>query len=224
MPVPKALAPPGPGPRRRTRRLLARLRRPRPVPVRLSRRAQVRALVEVLDEAVAVQRLADPVVAACGEPGPVSGQAAQDCGRAGSAIHRLRARLRELPLTEADLVDFQERAGRLLAYDQWMVRQSLNIAFTVHPDARTETARLQINGLGRPADDLRRLRDAVSAEPAGEPAGGPEPDVLGPAEPGLGGAEERVRQGARSSRSARSADRDREGRPEDDSGDDQQAE
>jgi hypothetical protein len=34
----------------------------------------------------------------------------------------------------------------------------------VHPDARTEAARLQLNGLGRPADDLRRLRDTLQAE------------------------------------------------------------
>jgi hypothetical protein len=37
----------------------------------------------------------------------------------------------------------------------------MDLAFTVHPDARTEAARLQLNGLGRPADELRRLRDAV---------------------------------------------------------------
>ncbi|MEU4090625.1 hypothetical protein [Streptomyces aureus] len=55
-------------------------------------------------------------------------------------------------------------AGRLLDYAQWMVHQSVNLAFTVHPDARTEAARLQLNGLGRPADDLRRLRDTLKAE------------------------------------------------------------
>lgn len=165
MPAFHPLAPlarlPGTGAWHRALRLLARLRGRRPAPARLSRPAQVRALVEVLDEAVTVQQLADAAVAACGEPGPVTGQIAQDGGRAGSAVHRLNARLRELPLTEADLLEVQARAGRLLAYDQWMVRQSLNLAFTVHPDARTEAARLQINGLGRPADDLRRLRDAV---------------------------------------------------------------
>jgi hypothetical protein len=159
--LPRPAPLPGTGPWHRALRLLARLRGRRPAPARLSRPAQVRALVEVLDEAVAVQQLADAAVAACGEPGPVTGQAAQDCGRAGSAVLRLHARLRELPLTEADLLEAQAHAGRLLAYDPWMVRQSLNLAFTVHPDARTETARLQINGLGRPADDLRRLRDAL---------------------------------------------------------------
>ncbi|PWI20268.1 hypothetical protein DI272_02400 [Streptomyces sp. Act143] len=139
------------------------MRRRRPVPARLSRPAQVRALLAVLDEAVAAQRLADPAVAACGEPDGVTGQAAQDCGGAGSALHRARGRLRDLPLTDPDLAAVQAQAGRLLAYDLWMVRQSMNLAFTSHPDARTEAARLQINGLGRPADELRRLRDALHA-------------------------------------------------------------
>jgi hypothetical protein len=75
----------------------------------------------------------------------------------------LRVRLAELPITEPDLVDVRAYAGRLLAYDQWMVQQALNVAYTVHPDARTEAARLQLNGLGRPADELRRLRDALKA-------------------------------------------------------------
>ncbi|CAM5427240.1 hypothetical protein SALBM311S_06948 [Streptomyces alboniger] len=144
-------------------RLVTRLR-PRPTPARLPRPDQVRALLAVLDEAVAAQQPADAAVASCGEPGPVSGQAARDCGDAGSALLHLRARLRELPLTEPDLVGAQAYAGRLLAYGQWMVHQSANLAFTVHPDARTEAARLQLNGLGRPADDLRRLRDTLKAE------------------------------------------------------------
>ncbi|WP_327320145.1 hypothetical protein [Streptomyces sp. NBC_01235] len=146
--------------RHRAARLLARLHHS-PAPGGPSRQAQARALLAVLDEAVAAQRPADAAVAACGEPGPVAGRTAQDCGRAGSAFLRLRARLLELPLTEPDLLAAQAYAGRLLAYDQWMVRQSLNLAFSVHPDVRTEEARQRLNGLSRPADDLRRLRDAL---------------------------------------------------------------
>lgn len=165
MPAPTALAPPValPGTElwRRIVRLLARLGRRRTAPARLSRPARIRALVEVLDEAVCVQQPADAAVAACGESGLVTGRTAQECGRAGTKFHRLRARLRELPLAEADLVETQAYAGRLPAYDQWLVRQSPSLAFTVHSDARTEAARLHINGLGRPADNLRRLRDAL---------------------------------------------------------------
>ncbi|MEU9279709.1 hypothetical protein [Streptomyces sp. NPDC048341] len=124
----------------------------------------MRALLAVLDEAVAAQEPADAAVASCGEPGPVSGQAARDCGDASSAFLHLRARLREVALTDADLVHTRAYAGRLLDYDQWMVHQSVNLAFTVHPDARTEAARLQLNGLGRPADDLRRLRDTLKTQ------------------------------------------------------------
>ncbi|MBO7939750.1 hypothetical protein JTP77_028085, partial [Streptomyces sp. S9] len=116
-----------------------------------------------LEEAVAAQRPADAAVAACGEPGPVPGRVARDCGDAASALLHLRARLREVPLTEPDLVEARAYAGRLLDYGQWMVHQSANLAFTVHPDARTEAARRQLNGLGRPADDLRRLLDTLRA-------------------------------------------------------------
>ncbi|MFD5786762.1 hypothetical protein ACFWH1_09010 [Streptomyces sp. NPDC127037] len=154
---------PGAALRHRAFRFVTRLR-PRPVPSRLPRPAQVRALLAVLDKAVAAQQPADAAVASCGEPGPVSGQVARDCGDASSAFLHLRARLRELPLTDPDLVQTQAYAGRLLDYDQWMVHQSVNLAFTVHPDARTEAARLQLNGLGRPADDLRRLRDTLKTE------------------------------------------------------------
>ncbi|MET7683807.1 hypothetical protein [Streptomyces sp. NPDC005423] len=125
----------------------------------------MRALLAVLDEAVAAQEPADAAVASCGEPGPVSGQAARDCGDASSAFLHLRARLWEVALTDADLVHTRAYAGRLLDYDQWMVHQSVNLAFTVHPDVRTEVARLQLKGLGRPADDLRRLRDTPPTAP-----------------------------------------------------------
>ncbi|MEV5432636.1 hypothetical protein [Streptomyces sp. NPDC052701] len=138
-------------------------RAPAPAPAGVPREEQARALLAVLEEAVAAQRPADAAVAACGAPEGACGQAAQDCSRAGSRFVRLRARLWDLPLTDPGLADVRARAGRLLAYDQWMLCQALNLAFTVHPDARTEAARLQLNGLGRPADDLRRLRDSLQA-------------------------------------------------------------
>nr|WSY56779.1 hypothetical protein OG999_46025 [Streptomyces sp. NBC_00886] len=149
--------------RHRVALFLTRLR-PSPAPPPLPRPAQVRALLAVLEKAMAAQRSADAAVASCGEPGPVFGQTARDCGEASSALLQLRAQLRELPLTDPDLAQARAYAGRLLDYGQWMVRQSMDLAFTVHPDARTETARLQLNGLGRPADDLRRLRDTLRAQ------------------------------------------------------------
>jgi len=136
----------------------------RPAPVGPSRPDQLRALLAVLDEAVAAQRPADEAVAACGEPGPVARGAARDCGLQSIGLHRLRARLQDLGTTDPDLVAAQARAGRLLAYDLWMLRASMNLAFTTRPVDRTEAARLRINGLGRPADDLRELRDALRAE------------------------------------------------------------
>jgi hypothetical protein len=136
----------------------------------LARTAQLDVLTRLLDEAVAIQGATDEAVAACGEPGPVSGRTAQDCGRQSVALHRLLGRLRTLPVTDPDLVEAQQRAARLLAYQQWMLRQALDLVFTAHPDARTEAARLRLNGLGRPADDLRRLRDGLRGRAAGDPS------------------------------------------------------
>ncbi|MET7688156.1 hypothetical protein ABZT06_09280 [Streptomyces sp. NPDC005483] len=146
--------------------LLRPLVRPhrRPAPVGLSRPDQLRALVAVLDEAVAAQTPADEAVAACGEPGPVSRGTARDCGLQSITLHRLRTRLQDLGTTDPDLMAAQAGAARLLAYDLWMLRASMNLAFTTRPVDRTEAARLRLNGLGRPADDLRRLRDTLRAE------------------------------------------------------------
>ncbi|MGW0966618.1 hypothetical protein [Streptomyces sp. NPDC002516] len=150
-------------PRRYAVRFLANLRR-RPAPVRPARAAQLRALTALLDEAVAAQTPADLVVAACGEPGPLSGQTAQEAGRQCMVLHRLHARMRDLPLTESDLVEVQEYAGRLLAYDQWMLREAMDLAFPTNPHPTGEAARLHLNGLGKPADELRRLRDTLLFE------------------------------------------------------------
>ncbi|MET7735877.1 hypothetical protein ABZT02_31610 [Streptomyces sp. NPDC005402] len=146
--------------------LLRPLVRPhrRPAPAGPSRPDQLRALVAVLDEAVAAQTPADEAVAACGEPGPVSRGTARDCGLQSITLHRLRTRLQDLRTTDPDLIAAQARAARLLAYDLWMLRASMNLAFTTRPVDRTEAARLRLNGLGRPADDLRRLRDTLRAE------------------------------------------------------------
>jgi hypothetical protein len=156
-------SPPGSVPWHRAVRALARLRH-QPAPARPSRPAQLCALVAVLDEAVAAQTPADAAVAACGEPGPVSRQTARSCSRQSITLHRLRARLQDLHLTEPDLLQAQSHAARLLAYDLWMLRESLDLAFTIHGNPRTEAARLRLNGLGRHADDLRRLRDTLRAE------------------------------------------------------------
>ncbi|MFF4499681.1 hypothetical protein [Streptomyces sp. NPDC001401] len=155
--------PPGTVRWHRAVRTLARLHH-HPAPARPSRPAQLLALVAVLDEAVAAQTPADAAVAACGEPGPVSRQTARMCSRQSITLHRLRTRLQDLELTDPDLVRARAHAARLLAYDLWMLRESVNLAFTLRPDPRTEATRLRFNGLGRHADDLRRLRDGLREE------------------------------------------------------------
>jgi hypothetical protein len=135
----------------------------RPAVPRPSRPDQLRALAEVLDEIAVSQLPSDRVVAACGEPGPVPASVARDGGRQAVLCHRLGRRLRELVLY-GDVAEARERASRLLDYHHWMVQQALNLAFTCNPDDRTEAARLHLNGLGAPADELRRLRDRIRAQ------------------------------------------------------------
>ncbi|MGI5401132.1 hypothetical protein ACQEVG_17055 [Streptomyces sp. CA-135486] len=129
-------------------------------PVRPARSEQLRTLADVLDVAVAAQRQADQVVAACGEPQPVSGAVAKACGEQVVVYHRLRGMVRALP-ADGDVAEARERAARLLSYHQWMLHQSLVFACTTNPHSRVEAARLSLNGLGAPADALRELRDQV---------------------------------------------------------------
>lgn len=135
---------------------------------------QLLALSGILDEAVAAQPLADRAVAACGEPGPVVASAAQEAGLQISVYHRLIVRLRELN-RDGDIASVTERASQLLAYHEWILHQSVNLAFTAQPEPRIEAARLRLDGLGRPAVHLRELRDEVRrrAAHAGESGGLP---------------------------------------------------
>jgi len=142
------------------RRLLRRPRAPAAPPCP-THEAQLQALLEVLDDAVAAQPLADEVVAACGAYGPVPGSLAQDGGWQLITFNHLAFRLNELSL-DGELAQVREQASRLLAYDLRMIHESLSLAFASQQDnERIEAARLRVNGLGAPADALRRLRDDV---------------------------------------------------------------
>lgn len=134
----------------------------RQVPAVSTRQVQLLALVSPLDEAVDAQPAADRAVAACGEPGPVPASAAQDAGQQNTVYHRLMIRLRGLRV-DNNLLVLQERASRLLTYQEWMLHQAVNLATSLQTDARVEAARLRLNGLGAPAADLRELRDEVRA-------------------------------------------------------------
>ncbi|MEU6284392.1 hypothetical protein [Streptomyces sp. NPDC047028] len=122
---------------------------------------QLQALLAVLDDGVIAQPAADRVVAACGQPGPVSGSVTHAAGEQISTYHRLNVRLRQLPVND-EFGELKDRAGRLLAYHQWILHQAVNLVGAgVHPDSRVEAARQRLHGLGRPGDGLRQLRDEV---------------------------------------------------------------
>jgi hypothetical protein len=120
---------------------------------------QLREFLRLLDEAALIQPAADEIVAACGEPGEVPTELVRAGARLQVAFYRLRERLDELDL-EQDLEEARDRAGPLLLYHQWMLREALTVACSVHArDAGT--ARCRINGLGAPANMLRELRDEI---------------------------------------------------------------
>ncbi|MGW7008162.1 hypothetical protein ACWGCW_36565 [Streptomyces sp. NPDC054933] len=63
---------------------------------------------------------ADPVVADCGEPGPVPVSLARAGVQPLATFNRLNARMREIAI-DGDLAQLHERASRLLAYHLWMI-------------------------------------------------------------------------------------------------------
>ncbi|GAA1120557.1 hypothetical protein GCM10009663_70250 [Kitasatospora arboriphila] len=127
------------------------------------REAQAAALLAVLDAAVAEQVAADRALAVCGEPGPVAPELAELLSRQAVRYGRLTGWLRALP-ADGDLAGVRDLAIRLVAYHQWMLHQSANLAFAGHHRPRSEAARERINGLGAPADRLRELRDRLQAD------------------------------------------------------------
>ena len=123
---------------------------------------QLREFLRLLDDAALAQPLADEVVAACGEPSEVALRLVRAGARLQVRYCRLRERLDDLDLDQ-DLDELRDQARRLLLYHQWMLREALTAACSVH--VRTSsTARLRINGLGAPADKLRELRDEIRSE------------------------------------------------------------
>jgi hypothetical protein len=127
--------------------------------VAASRVRRLRELVILLDEAAAVQPLADEVVAACGEPQPVPPGLFRAGGSLQVTFYRLRSRLDELSLDE-DLDDLREQARCLLLYHQWMLREALAATSAVGRPRVPERG-VRINGLGAPANRLRLLRDEI---------------------------------------------------------------
>ncbi|MFD9130688.1 hypothetical protein [Kitasatospora sp. NPDC059571] len=134
---------------------------PDPVGLPFGPDEQAAALLAVLDAAVADQASADRAVAACGEPGPVPAALAEELTRAAVRYGRYAGWLRALPAT-GELAGVRELAVRLVAYHQWMLHQSANLAFAPVRAPRSEAARLGLSGLGAPADRLRALRDGLA--------------------------------------------------------------
>ncbi|NMO33473.1 hypothetical protein HG826_07695 [Streptomyces sp. GMY01] len=138
--------------------------RPRRRPVEAVPRAeQLHALLALLDEGIAAQPSADRAVAACGEPGPVSGAVTQTAGELISVYRRLNVRLSRLSVDD-ELEPLKQYAARLLTYHQWLLHEAVNLACAaVQKDPRVDAVRRRLHGTGRPGDELRAVRDRVDA-------------------------------------------------------------
>lgn len=141
---------------------LWRRRRPRVAAVAATRRAQLTALADLLDEAVAAQPAADRAIAACGEPGALPAAAPFEAGQQESVFYGLVVRLRRLRV-DPEPAGYHERASSLLNCHFWLLHEAMNLVCGLQRGDRSEAARLRLNGLGAPAAELRALRDEIRA-------------------------------------------------------------
>ena len=141
---------------------------------------QLQALAGVLAQAAAIAPMAEQTVRACGQTGPVLGNAAQTGGSLISQYERLRRVLADVPVDE-QYAPLAHEIAILLRYHQWLIHASLELAFARNPSPRSEAMRLRLNGLGTPAtrlDDVRlevsRLLAAIGSTPVNELTNAPQ--------------------------------------------------
>jgi hypothetical protein len=148
----------GAHPRSRLARRWNRMRHQPPPAVVLSAADQLRALLLIAEEALAVVPESNRVISACGAAAMVPVSVGRTCGEQLNVVHRLRIRLETLEV-DPEFAPITEHLLRLLAYHQWMVHQAIGMAFTARPADRAEALRARLEGgLGEPADDLLAIR------------------------------------------------------------------
>jgi hypothetical protein len=128
-----------------------------------SERAQLAALLKLVERAVDRQDAADAVVARCGGLGAVPGEVGAEGNRVLVDYVRLHRQLVGLP-AGPHVEPLLGRALTLVHYHRWILHEALHLAFATGPNARREQVRRRLHGLGAPAGQLRRLRDEITRE------------------------------------------------------------
>jgi hypothetical protein len=124
----------------------------------MSRESQLAALADAAVRAVAGQDEAAQVVSACGLPGPPAEIVMLAAGRCVRRYHQLEAAV-EAMTVESDLEPYRLALSRYVAYHLVLVRAAVDLACAGDPG--TYRARSSLDGLGPPADDLRRLHEEL---------------------------------------------------------------
>jgi hypothetical protein len=118
------------------------------------------AMVEVLELAVDLQGAAERIIRACAQPGETPAWVAREGGRVAREYYLLHARLGALDTHEVPY-PVQRRGAELLSYHMRLLDACLNLAFPKYRSPKLESRRMQLGGLGPPAEELRILRDEL---------------------------------------------------------------
>lgn len=129
----------------------------------LSPRLQLQLLLDVLDEALSMERGTDWALAACGEPGPAIGVVSRRAGALIVDYYRLQHRLDGVPF-DGRRAALAAEVGTQLYLRQGLLRSALQLAFPMNPSTGSERARAGFNGLAEQATRLQELHDRVAGE------------------------------------------------------------
>lgn len=127
---------------------------------------QVSLLLDLAEQAVALQPAADAAVRACGAAGTVPDEVAARTGKLLRGYSRLHNQLDGLA-ADPDLAQVRHDLLGQLSYHLHMLRDAGDLVFSAHPAAEDDRFRRELaRGLGPHAAGLIRLRDALIARRA----------------------------------------------------------
>jgi hypothetical protein len=127
---------------------------------------QVSLLLELAEQAVALQSAADAAIRSCGAAGTIPDEVAVRTGRLLRGYSRLHHQLDDLT-ADPDLAQVRLDLLSQVSYHLHMLRDAGDLVFSGHATAETDRFRRELaEGLGSHAAGLLSLRDALTARRA----------------------------------------------------------
>jgi hypothetical protein len=121
---------------------------------------QRQLLLELLEEALWLERGTDWALAECGGPTPATGVVGRRAGALIVDYHRLLDRLDRVAF-DGEVAPLAVELGTLLHLRQALLRAGLQLAFSLNPTAGSERVRAGFNGLAAQGTRLRELHERV---------------------------------------------------------------